>query len=167
MKHYIFVFLVFLFPVQVCADISLEAGEVVRLSAGDVLDVDGGVNVVSNSGGVNVVSNSVLDGSASSAKIRFSGHWANQGSVIASDVEAYGSAGSAISGNTTFRTFSCENSTKTLYFAAGSPQTFASGLTLSGQNASSKLKLRSNRDAVYIRFAVRPPCPIVFRRERL
>ena len=135
MKHYIFVFLFFLFPIQVYGEISLEAGEVYTLSPGEVLDVDGGVSVVSNS---------VLDGSASNAKVRFSGDWSNQGSVIASDVEAYGNEGSTISGNTTFRTFSCENSTKTLYFAAGSHQTFASGLTLSGQNASSKLKLRSS-----------------------
>lgn len=123
-----------LLPQVVFASISLVAGETVILATSEQVSIDGSVTIAATS---------TLDASASGATITLTGDWTNLGTFVPGDLTIAGSGTSLISGNTTFRSFSCQSGSKTLTFAAGSTQTFVSGLTLSGQDANNRLTIRS------------------------
>ena len=127
-------FLIAFLPLNAHASISLAPSETLVLDASESIYVDGSVSLVSTS---------TMDASAGGSQIALSGDWANQGTFGSGDVIFQGPGTSIISGNSHFRSFTCQTGGKTLSFEAGSTQSFVSDLTLSGQDAGNKLTLIS------------------------
>ncbi len=106
------------------------------------IDVNGAVNIYTSGGnpGVHEIN-------ANNMNWTVSGNWTNSGTFTAGNstvtFDGSGTSTSTITGNTTFNNFSCVTPSKQLKFTKGSNQTINSTLTLNGQAAGTKVKLRS------------------------
>ena len=150
------------------ADVQVGNGASLSVGGGTIdlgctdLIVSGSVNV--QSGGITAVDNVDIAGGTidgGSGAISASGDWSNQGSFIPGTgsvalVDGCGSTVSGVSGDTSFYEFAASTGTgRLLEIAAGSTQTFAQSLTLTGQ-VPGRLRLRSSMPGAPAFFSLAP-----------
>ncbi len=122
---------------NVYAGITIEAGEVYALTAGENLTVEGNITIEATG---------TLDASAAGTNIILTGNWTNHGTCTPgtdSTVTFEGAGASTITGDTTFYNFTCVTASKQINFTAGSTQTVNGTFNMNGQANGTEIVLRS------------------------
>ncbi len=122
---------------NVFAGITIEAGEVYALTAGETLNIDGNITIEATG---------TLDASAAGTNIILTGNWTNNGTFTPgtdSTVTFQGAGASTIAGDTTFYNFTCVTASKQFNFTEGSTQTVNGTFNMNGQANGTEIALRS------------------------